>query len=221
MFSGFNDSTIKYFVLIECQNDKYTFKSNHTLYEEGIKQPCEHLFDELASFLTCLDNNLILNKRICISSPYNDARFCAGTPMKQYFYIKFKTHNSRSENIPGFFFDASRKCYKYGMNIYNMNALGMEKIRQAILDNKKTAIHLIEQFEHSNTFQLVGKSYVQDHFPNENNTIKKWLNMKTISFHHKEDINPVFFQRALLDNIINAYSEIKDLYSFVKKALDK
>ena len=45
--------------------------------------------------------------------------------------------------------------------------------------------------------------------------------MKTISFHHKEDINPVFFQRALLDNIINAYSEIKDLYSFVKKALDK
>ena len=102
-----------------------------------------------------------------------------------------------------------------------MNALGMEKIRQAILDNKKTAIHLIEQFEHSNTFQLVGKSYVQDHFPNENNTIKKWLNMKTISFHHKEDINPVFFQRALLDNIINAYSEIKDLYSFVKKALDK
>ena len=51
MFSGFNDSTIKYFVLIECQNDKYTFKNNHTLYEEGIKQPCEHLFDELASFL--------------------------------------------------------------------------------------------------------------------------------------------------------------------------
>ena len=90
MFSGFNDSTIKYFVLIECQNDKYTFKNNHTLYEEGIKQPCEHLFDELASFLTCLDNNLILNKRICISSPYNDARFCAGTPMSSTFISSLK-----------------------------------------------------------------------------------------------------------------------------------
>ncbi len=45
--------------------------------------------------------------------------------------------------------------------------------------------------------------------------------MKTISFHHKEDINPVFFQRALLDNIIDAYSEIKDIYLFAKKTLEK
>lgn len=33
------------------------------------------------------------------------------------------------------FFDASLDGYKYGLNIYNPNASGMNKIRQYILDN--------------------------------------------------------------------------------------
>ena len=44
--------------------------------------------------------------------------------------------------------------------------------------------------------------------------------MKTISFHHKEEINPLFFKRKLLENMLEAYAEIKDIYFFLKKALN-
>lgn len=57
MFEGFNDSTIKYFELMEQQNDKDVFKRNQLLYEEGIKIPCEQLFYELAVFCGFRFNN--------------------------------------------------------------------------------------------------------------------------------------------------------------------
>lgn len=218
MFEGFNDSTIKYFELMVQQNDKDVFKRNQLLYEEGIKIPCEQLFYELAVFFADLD--LTINKRRCLSSPYNDARFCAARPMKEYIYLRFKVALSRQDNLIGFFFDASKMFFKYGLNIYNLNSRGMEKIRQEILNNKRAANRLIKQFENNSSLQLVGQSYVKENYLEENKTIRKWLNMKTISFHHKEEINPLFFKRKLLENMLEAYAEIKDIYFFLKKALN-
>ena len=82
MFEGFNDSTMKYFELMEYQNDKQNFKRNQVLYEEGIQQPLEQLFYELANYFSVLDSDLTTNRRKCISSPYNDSRFCVGRPIK-------------------------------------------------------------------------------------------------------------------------------------------
>lgn len=96
----------------------------------------------------------------------------------------------------------------------------MEKIRQEILNNKRAANRLIKQFENNSSLQLVGQSYVKENYLEENKTIRKWLNMKTISFHHKEEINPLFFKRKLLENMLEAYAEIKDIYFFLKKALN-
>ncbi len=140
--------------------------------------------------------------------------------MKEYIYLRFKVALSRQDNLIGFFFDASKMFFKYGLNIYNLNSRGMEKIRQEILNNKRAANRLIKQFENNSSLQLVGQSYVKENYLEENKTIRKWLNMKTISFHHKEEINPLFFKRKLLENMLEAYAEIKDIYFFLKKALN-
>lgn len=51
MFEGFNDSTIKYFELMEQQNDKDVFKRNQLLYEEGIKYLVSNCFMSWLFFL--------------------------------------------------------------------------------------------------------------------------------------------------------------------------
>ncbi len=220
MFDGFNGSTIKYFELMERKNDKQSFKENELLFMEGIQQPLEELFYELSNFFSNMDFDLSINKRRCISSPYNDARFCGNRPIKEYIYIRFKVNRRSKENTIGFFFDASKTNFKYGLNIYDLNSQGMELIRNKILDNRKQAKSLINQFNEKRTMQLAGKTYVKDNFPNEDIVLKNWLNMRTISFYHKEEINPVFFNNALLEDMINAYDNMKKIYFFVKDALN-
>jgi len=219
MFEGFNDSTIKYFELMEFQNDKQSFKDNYVLYEEGIKQPLEQLYFELSNYFSALDFDITVNKRRSISSPYNDARFCVGRPMKEYIYIRFKVNHLKKENTIGFFFDASMSNYKYGLNIYNLNSHGMELIREVILGNKKKAETLIRKFDERQTIQLVGKPYARDHYSNEKKILRNWLNMRTMSFMHKEEMNSVFFERTLLENMLSEYEEMKEIYFFLKDAL--
>ena len=93
------------------------------LFNEGIKEPLEQLYYELSNFIMSYDPDLTTEKRRCMSSPYNDARFCTGKPIKEYFYIRFRISQSlqNKNNILGLFFDASKSRYKYGINIYNLN----------------------------------------------------------------------------------------------------
>lgn len=219
MFDGFNDMTMKYLELISKHNNKEAFDSNRLLYDQGIKVPCEQLFCELSLFFSSIDPDLIICKRRCLSTPYNDARFCAQRPMKEYFYVRFKTGHSKPENTLGFFFDASQFCYRYGLNIYHLNSRGMEKIRHHMLNNRRKADLLIKEFRSIRSLQLVGQPYVKDHFAGENGAIKEWLNMKTISFHRIEEVNHLFFERVLVDILMDEYTKIIDLYFFIKDAL--
>lgn len=114
------------------------------LYLEGVKYPLEELYYELYSYFSKIDSDLLTNKRRSISSAYNDARFCSDNPIKEYFYIRFKKDTANKKNALGFFFDASLDGYKFGLNIYNLDARGMEKIRDYILDNKHYSKEIIE-----------------------------------------------------------------------------
>ena len=101
-----------------------------------MKYPLEELYYELYSYFSKIDSDLLSNKRRCISSAYNDARFCSDAPIKEYFCIRFKPDKENKKNALGFFFDASLTGYKFGLNIYYLNAEGMKKIRDYILDNR-------------------------------------------------------------------------------------
>ena len=63
------------------------------------------------------------------------------------------------KNALGFFFDASLDGYKYGLNIYNPDANGMNKIREYILDNKHYAKRVIEDFNEACLLEIQGEKY--------------------------------------------------------------
>ncbi|MDE7340389.1 MAG: hypothetical protein K2N80_07480 [Lachnospiraceae bacterium] len=61
----------------EKDNCKRTHQENAGLYLDGVKYPLEELYYELYSYFSKIDSDLLSNKRRCISSAYNDARFCS------------------------------------------------------------------------------------------------------------------------------------------------
>lgn len=182
MFEGFNESTTGYYQAIKKDNSKNTHKENKMLYVDGVKYPLEELYSELYQYFSKTDRDLLGNKRQCISSAYNDARFCRNAPIKEYFYIRFKLDKVSKKNVPGFFFDASLTGYKFGLNIYNSDARGMEKIREYILDNRNFAKGVIEKFNEAGLLGVRGEKYKRACYPEEDAVLQDWLERRRISF---------------------------------------
>lgn len=219
MFQGFNESTIRYYQAIRKENDKKTHKENEMLYLEGVKHPLEELYYELYSYFSSVDSDLLSNKRRCVSSAYHDARFSSEAPIKEYFYIRFKLDKSNKKNAPGFFFDASLDGYRYGLNIYHLDARGMEKIRDFILDNKHSAKEIIDKFHETGLLELQGEKYKKAHYPEEDDVLQEWIERKRISLVHEESLNEIFYEREILERILSAFDSVKDVYDMLKEAL--
>ena len=221
MFQGFNEITIRYYEAVRKENSRAVHKENEPLYLEGVKQPLEELYFELYNYFSRLDNDLLSNKRRCISSAYNDARFCSETPIKEYCYIRFKLPGTDGKNAPGFFFDASLDGYKYGLNIYNMDARGMGKIRNYLLDNRNSSTDIVQNFNAAGLLEVCGEMYKKPVCPDENSVLRPWLEHKRISFIMEEQLNPQFFERELLDVIRSSFDSATDVYFLLKGALQK
>ena len=184
-----------------------------------MKYPLEELYYELYSYFSKIDSDLLTNKRRSISSAYNDARFCSDTPIKEYFYIRFKLDTANKKNVLGFFFDASLTGYKFGLNIYNLDARGMEKIRDYILDNKHYAKEIIEKFNKAGLLEVRGEKYKRAYYPDENEVLQEWLERKKISFVHEDELSNIFFGRDMLNCILTAFDSVQDVYFMLKEAL--
>ena len=219
MFQGFNSSTIKYYEAIRKENSKKIYSENAGLYLDGVKYPLDELYIELYNYFGKRDSELLGSRRKCLSSAYNDARFSRETPIKEYFYIRFKLDRTDRKNMLGFFFDASLDGYKYGLNIYHMDAGGMGRIRDYILDNRNFASEVIEKFIRSDLLELRGEKYKKPSYPDEDALLRDWLERKRISFIHEEPLNPCFFGREILDCICLTFDSVMDVYFMLKEAL--
>lgn len=219
MFQGFNESTIMFYEAIRKENSKRVYQENEQLYLEGVKDPLNALYFELYHYFSGIDKELLGNKRECLSSAYQDARFCRGTPIKEYFYIRFKRNRGNKKNAIGFFLDASLDGYKYGLNIYHPDASGMDKIRDYILDNKHSAKRAIENFNKVGLLEVHGEKYKREHYPDENMLLQEWLERKRIAFIHEEKMTDIFYKREFLNHILSAFDSAKEIYFMLKEAL--
>ena len=219
MFQGFNEATIEYWKKIKLDNSKENYKSLQELYNMGIKNPMEELYYDLLEYFEGIDSDMNFRKSSCISSPYNDTRFCGSSPMKEYIYVRFKLRKSRKDNVVGFYFDASETCFRYGINIYNLNAHGMEQIRGEILRDEENAREIIQWINEDHVLEVSGERYKREYYPDKDEGIRDWLERKSIHFVHEEPVGEVFFQRILLENMRETFGKSLDLYFMLKHAL--
>lgn len=219
MFQGFNESTIKYFEAIRKENSRSNYKEHETLYFEGVKEPLEELYYELFHYFGSVDSRLLSSKRRCISSAYNDARFCREEPIKEYLYIRFKLDKGDKKSAPGFFLDASLEGYRYGMSIYKPESKDMEKIREYFLDNKYSAIDAVQKFRKADLLELQGDVYKKQHYPEADAVLQPLLERKRMAFVWEGALDEAFFARSLLDNMLAAYDSVMDIYRLMEEAL--
>lgn len=219
MFQGFNESTIKYFEAIRWENSKSNYKAHEQYYFEGVKEPLEELYYELFNYFGGVDSALLSSKRRCVSSAYNDARFCREEPIKEYLYIRFKLDKGDKKSAPGFFLDASLEGYRYGMSIYKPEPKDMEKIREYFLDNKYSAIGAVQKFKEAELLELQGDMYKRDNYPEADPVLKPLLERKRLALVKESGLDARFFSRKLLEDMLAAYDSVLDIFQMIKEAL--
>ena len=219
MFQGFNEATIKYYEAIRRENSKSNYKAYEQYYFEGVKEPLEELYYELFNYFSGVDSALLGSKRRCVSSAYNDARFCREEPIKEYLYIRFKLDKGNKKSAPGFFLDASLEGYRYGMSIYKPESKDMEKIREYFLDNKYSAMDAVQKFNEARLLELQGDVYKRDNYPEADPVLKPLLERKRPAFVKESGLNDTFFCRKLLEDMLAAYDSVRDIYQLMKEAL--
>lgn len=221
MFQGFNEATIKYYEAIRRENSRSNYKTYESLYFEGVKQPLEELYYELFNYFSNVDNALLGSKRRCISSAYNDARFCREEPIKEYLYIRFKMDKGEKKSAPGFFLDASLEGYRYGMSIYKPEPREMENIREYFLDNKYSAMDAVKKFQNAELLELQGELYKKPHYSEADPVLQPLLERKRLAFVQERALDETFFSRKLLEDMLEAFDSVGDIYRLMKEAKKK
>lgn len=221
MFQGFNEATITYFEAIRRENSKSNYKAQEQYYFEGVKEPLEELYYELFNYFSNVDNALLSSKRRCISSAYNDARFCREEPIKEYLYIRFKLDKGEKKSAPGFFLDASLEGYRYGMSIYKPEPRDMESIREYFLDNKYSAMDAVKKFQNAELLELQGELYKKPHYPEADPVLQPLLERKRLAFVQERALDETFFSRKLLEDMLEAFDSVGDIYRLMKEAKKK
>lgn len=218
-FTGFSDQTLRYFLNVRENNSREYFQEHRQDYEEFVRNPLNSLYAELAEFLYGLDGELVFTPGRCISTPYADARFCGGRPLKEYMYLRFRPAWGRKENIPGFFFDSSTDGVRYGLRIYHLTSKGMEAVRGRFCAEEKKAQKLIEELERWGKIALHGDSFQRDHYGEIADPLKDWLNRKRWELYFEQPVGDSYYDGRLAEEMKEVWQEAAPLYRMIKEGL--
>lgn len=184
-----------------------------------VRQPLLALHGALSEALAQIDPELEFRPGRCLSSAYADARFCHGSPLKEYMYLRFRLVTGDRANIPGFFFDASNDLVRYGLQLYKPTAAGVQAVRRAVLANPAHAERLLTDLEAPPPVGLYGKDYAQDNWPQVAGPEKGWLNKREWAFYQKLPEGGLYFRPELAAQVSQTYARLSGIYHLVKRAL--
>ena len=217
-FDGFTQHALDYFIAIRFDNSKSNFELNRRNYLEHVKAPLCELHAELAPVMLAIDPAICVRRGRCVSGAFNDARFSRADPVKEYMYLHFCAEkNDLSDDVPGFFMDASHDGYRCGLQIYHHTAGGMKTLRDAALTDPEKFRAAIGGIGKS--FNLEGEDYKTDRRPDAPPDLKPWLNKKSWWVGRARPIDAAFRSPGLVRELAEGFKTLAPLYVFIVKSL--
>lgn len=216
MFNGFNKETISVLDSLKFNNNKIYYNSIKERYAENITKPLKLLSEALICVLGEIDNDLVLNTRYCVSTPFSDARFNKAKPIKEYVYLRYRVNPHKSSNVFGYFFDASPEGMKYGLKVYKASHRGICDIGDLLLWENLELLNALKGRGYS--LMMGGDNEYEERFE-KIDLEKEWVARNEFMLYKHSKIEDVFFKRELFEKISEDFFELKDIYFILKEAL--
>ena len=222
-FRGFDDRSLEYFWGASLNNSKQYYEDNKLLYQSAVKEPLTELHAALCPSALTIDADICTLPRRCISKVYNDFRYSGKRyPIKDYMFLHFCANVADEQgDTPGLFFGAGLRGWDCGFTVYHVTNAGMRRFKDAIKAHHKQFTAIAEKIKNDRRITVGGDAYKKDHYPDEPESVKVFLNRKSlwVAAHYPHD--DYYRTPELIDEIGSVWQTLAPLYRFYLDALKR
>jgi len=221
-FYGFPKGFVDFLFMLEFNNTIEKLSENKPVYKRLITEPLTRLYQGLVPAALTVSDTIITKPSKCVSTMFGDMRFSRATPLKRYMYIRF-CEPQNEKDILGMYFDMGCEYYSYGIRIYKQTASGIGRIRSFIMNDDANRQAYIRELANMTSMgmSIIGEKFVKDHYPDiDNELLNNLLNYKRFYIGQNCPISDIVFNGALQQDISNAFTGLKGLYTLLKLSLN-
>lgn len=222
MSALFSQSTINFLIENRIQNDRTWFEAHKEEYNKCVIDPFVSFVNALSPVLSDIDEKLICLPKVggSISHIWRDARFSKD---KSIFRDTMWCMFVRKKNIglPEFFFVISPEKFFYGCGYYLAGSASMDSVRELILAGDKDFKTALSAYESQDIFRLEGDMYKKSRFAKKQESLKNWLDRKTICFIRENNDFDFLYSSELPNEVANGFRILAPVYNFLIKAEER
>jgi len=214
----FSPSTIEFLIKNKLQDSREWFRENKERYNEVLLAPFVELVDLLSPDMLEIDPQLITEPRVdrALSRIYRDTRFSKDKSLyRDNMWLVFMREKKLYDGLPGFYFDLYPQGFSYGMGYYQASGASMESIRRLILAGAPAFKKADKAFRAQNKFCMEGDAYKRSRYPDMPESLREWLDRKSLSFNHHSDDVDLLFSDMLANKLIEGFRLLAPIYEFL------
>lgn len=199
-------------------DSKEWFHEHKADYEQYIKEPFKEFLEQISPYIAKIDPELSCEPKR-LSRIYRDARYSKGQSIfRDYVWYTFSRARENNTSHPAFYFSVSPSGFDYGCGYYYTPSDTLAAIRSLILSGDYSFVSAKEAFNSQNVFSIGGNMYKKDHYPDEPEENKPWLNNRNIFFFCESKDFKTLYSKKLPQKIGKEFLSIAPIYNFFCKA---
>ena len=184
--------------------------ANRARYKKEVQHPLLELAAALMPTVLQIDPEVDQRPGAVVSRINRDTRFTKDkSPYRDHAWLGFRHPGTYIGESFVIYAEFQRESYGYGMGMWTGNPEMMGRIRANILSAPDRFLELVNREAFARRFTLQGDRYKKLRYPNADQQLEAYLNMKGLSF---------CFSSTELSNTLGPqiYEEIRDAFLLLK-----
>lgn len=200
------------------KDSKEWFTEHKGDYEKYVKEPFREFVLSIEPFIRKIDDKLSCDPKR-LSRIYRDARYSKGQSIfRDNAWYTFSRTREEATTAPCFYFGVSPSGFEYGCGYYYAGTASMNALRKLILENDISFEKANNAFLSQNVFEMGGECYKKNHYPEESEEKRLWLNRRSIYFHYESKDFKALYSKELYKTVGKDFLSIAPVYDLMMKA---
>lgn len=214
----FTKETLDFLVENRLRNDRPWYNAHKDRFAEVVLQPFQELVVALAPTMRALDPLLDLTPKVdkTISRVYRDTRFTHDKSLfRDVMWIAFRRPRQAGPwESPVYWFELSPKGMAWGCGTYKAPTDFLSVMRARILADDPLFLRARRMIEQQDAFSLDGERYKRSKYPDLPESMKYWLDRKSVGLSTTSRDFELAFSNKLADRLAADFRMLHPMYQF-------
>lgn len=214
----FSAKTPEFLFENHAHDSKEWFHEHKSDYENYVKEPFKELVLQLEPIISKIDDKISCDPKR-LSRIYRDARYSKGQSIfRNYAWYTFSRTREEATSAPCLYFGVSPAGFQYGCGYYHAPTASMNAMRKLILNGDNSFTAAKNAYKEQQVFVLEGEMYKKDHYPEQPEENRLWLNRRNIWLGCDSSDFKTLYSKNLYKKIGSDFLQIAPIYNFLMKA---